>query len=81
LRRSDAGSIPAASTISKNSKGIEPRGGTVLVHLPPGFAERGPLPVLLDYAPCTSGADVQLWKLTGAGHGWPGARPDAPPLR
>jgi polyhydroxybutyrate depolymerase len=31
--------------------------------------------VLLDYAPCSSGADVQLWKLTGAGHGWPGARP------
>jgi polyhydroxybutyrate depolymerase len=31
--------------------------------------------VLLDYAPCTSGADVQLWKLTGAGHGWPGAPP------
>ena len=30
---------------------------------------------LLDYAPCSSGADVQLWKLTGAGHGWPGAPP------
>lgn len=27
----------------------------------------------LRYAPCTSGADVELWKLTGAGHGWPGA--------
>ena len=30
---------------------------------------------LLDYAPCSSGADVRLWKLTGAGHGWPGAPP------
>lgn len=27
----------------------------------------------LRYAPCTSNADVELWKLTGAGHGWPGA--------
>lgn len=27
----------------------------------------------LAYAPCSSGADVELWRLTGAGHGWPGA--------
>lgn len=27
----------------------------------------------LRWAPCTSGAEVELWKLTGAGHGWPGA--------
>ena len=27
---------------------------------------------LLVHAPCTSGAPVQHWKLTGAGHGWPG---------
>lgn len=26
----------------------------------------------LTYTPCSSGADVVLWKLTGAGHGWPG---------
>jgi len=26
----------------------------------------------LRWAPCTSGADVELWRLTGAGHGWPG---------
>jgi polyhydroxybutyrate depolymerase len=31
--------------------------------------------VLLDYAPCSSGSAVMLWKLTGAGHGWPGAPP------
>lgn len=29
--------------------------------------------VLLDYAPCATGSDVALWRLTGAGHGWPGS--------
>jgi len=27
----------------------------------------------LRWAPCKSGAEVELWRLTGAGHGWPGA--------
>ena len=27
----------------------------------------------LVYAPCATAAEVQLWKLTGAGHVWPGA--------
>ncbi len=27
----------------------------------------------LVHAPCATGAEVQLWKLTGVGHGWPGA--------
>lgn len=27
---------------------------------------------LLVWTPCTTGAEVQLWKLTGAGHAWPG---------
>jgi len=27
---------------------------------------------LLVWSPCAGGAEVQLWKLTGAGHGWPG---------
>lgn len=27
----------------------------------------------LVYAPCTSGAEVVLWKLTGSGHVWPGS--------
>jgi polyhydroxybutyrate depolymerase len=27
---------------------------------------------LLVWGPCAAGAEVQLWKLTGAGHGWPG---------
>jgi polyhydroxybutyrate depolymerase len=26
----------------------------------------------LAYAPCSTGADVEHWKLTVAGHGWPG---------
>ena len=30
---------------------------------------------LLVYSDCASGAEVQLWKLTGAGHVWPGAAP------
>lgn len=28
------------------------------------------------YAPCRAGAEVVLWKLTGAGHVWPGGRQD-----
>ncbi len=28
----------------------------------------------LRWAPCESGAEVELWKLTGAGHGWPGSK-------
>jgi poly(3-hydroxybutyrate) depolymerase len=27
----------------------------------------------LVYRPCATGAEVQLWKLTGVGHVWPGA--------
>jgi polyhydroxybutyrate depolymerase len=29
---------------------------------------------LLVYGHCRDGAEVELWKLTGAGHGWPGAK-------
>lgn len=28
---------------------------------------------LLSFAPCESGADIELWRLEGPGHGWPGA--------
>jgi polyhydroxybutyrate depolymerase len=42
---------------------------------PAGRPDAGHTATLLDFAPCTSGADVRLWKLTGAGHGWPGAPP------
>jgi polyhydroxybutyrate depolymerase len=33
---------------------------------------------LLVWAPCAGGAEMRLWKLTGAGHGWPGADPVLP---
>jgi polyhydroxybutyrate depolymerase len=42
---------------------------------PDGGEGAGHAAVLLDFAPCASGADVRLWKLKGAGHGWPGAPP------
>jgi polyhydroxybutyrate depolymerase len=36
---------------------------------------RGPdhTATLLVWAPCADGAAVEFWKLTGAGHGWPGS--------
>ncbi len=40
---------------------------------PEGRSDAGHTATLLDFAPCTRGADVRLWKLTGAGHAWPGA--------
>jgi polyhydroxybutyrate depolymerase len=30
------------------------------------------------WGPCAAGAEVQLWKLTGAGHGWPGGHVPLP---
>jgi polyhydroxybutyrate depolymerase len=30
---------------------------------------------LFVWAPCAGGAEVRLWRLSGAGHGWPGADP------
>ena len=33
---------------------------------------------LLVWAPCASDTEVRLWKLTGGGHGWPGADPILP---
>jgi polyhydroxybutyrate depolymerase len=33
---------------------------------------------LLAWAPCADASEVRLWKLTGAGHGWPGADPVLP---
>jgi len=45
---------------------------------PEGRPDAGHTATLLDYGPCTTGAGVRLWKLTGAGHGWPGAPPVLP---
>ena len=33
---------------------------------------------LLVWAPCADGTEVRLWRLTGGGHGWPGADPILP---
>ena len=41
----------------------------------PGTPDAGQTATLLRYGPCTSGAPIDLWKLTGAGHVWPGAAP------
>lgn len=30
------------------------------------------------WGPCAAGSEVRLWKLSGAGHGWPGAGPVLP---
>lgn len=38
----------------------------------PGSPEATHTATRLVYAPCSSGADVEHWKLTVAGHGWPG---------
>jgi polyhydroxybutyrate depolymerase len=50
-------------------RSLEERRGTA------GAPDAGHTAVLLDFAPCSSGADVRLWKLSGVGHGWPGAPP------
>jgi len=45
---------------------------------PEGRPDAGHTATLLDFRPCSSGADIRLWKLTGAGHGWPGGPPVLP---
>jgi polyhydroxybutyrate depolymerase len=40
-----------------------------------GSADTGQTATQHRYAPCASGAPIELWKLTGAGHVWPGAAP------
>jgi polyhydroxybutyrate depolymerase len=37
-----------------------------------GTRDAGHTATRLSYAPCDTGAEVVHWKLTGAGHGWPG---------
>lgn len=41
-------------------------------------AADGHTATLLDFGPCADGTDVALWKLTGAGHGWPGTTAPLP---
>jgi polyhydroxybutyrate depolymerase len=44
----------------------------------PGAPDASHTATRLNFAPCSSGADVVLWKLTGAGHGWPGGPSPVP---
>ncbi len=45
---------------------------------PAGRADAGHTATKLVFAPCEGGAEVVLWKLTGAGHGWPGGETPLP---
>jgi polyhydroxybutyrate depolymerase len=45
---------------------------------PEGRRDAGHTATKLSFAPCASGMDVELWRLTGAGHGWPGGRIQLP---
>jgi len=40
---------------------------------PPDSPDAGQTATLFRYTPCAGGAAIELWKLTGAGHVWPGA--------
>jgi len=46
----------------------------------PGAADAGHTATRFQYGPCRAGAEVVSWKLTGAGHVWPGGVPDYLPL-
>jgi len=41
-------------------------------------ASGGHTATLLDFGPCAADSEVALWKLTGAGHGWPGGESPLP---
>jgi polyhydroxybutyrate depolymerase len=41
-----------------------------------GSANAGQTATLWIHGPCTGGVEVDLWKITGAGHVWPGGTPD-----
>jgi polyhydroxybutyrate depolymerase len=42
----------------------------------PGTEDEGHTATRLVWRPCREGAEVVHWRLTGAGHGWPGGRTD-----
>ncbi|HEU0289520.1 MAG TPA: hypothetical protein VFR39_02035, partial [Burkholderiales bacterium] len=46
----------------------------------PGAADATHTATRYTYAPCRNGAEVVLWKLTAAGHVWPGGVQDYLPL-
>jgi len=45
---------------------------------PAGGSDVGHTATLLVWRPCAGGIEVGLWKLTGAGHGWPGGPSQLP---
>jgi polyhydroxybutyrate depolymerase len=45
-----------------------------------GTANAGHTATLLVWRPCRNGTEVSHWKLTVAGHGWPGDQPSGTPL-
>ena len=46
----------------------------------PGAADAAHTATRRQYGPCRAGAEVVLWKLTGAGHVWPGGKQNYLPL-
>ena len=62
-KRSGAGNAPHP-TLAPRERG---EGGAKRL------AGEGNTATKLVYAPCTSGAQIILWKLTGSGHVWPGS--------
>lgn len=46
----------------------------------PGASDAGHTATRLTYGPCIAGTEVVLWKLTGAGHVWPGGVENYLPL-
>jgi polyhydroxybutyrate depolymerase len=45
---------------------------------PEGRRDAGHTATKLSFAPCASGMEVELWRLSGAGHGWPGGHVQLP---
>jgi polyhydroxybutyrate depolymerase len=59
---------PAEADIAATVKGL------------PGAADAAHTATRYTYAPCRAGTEIVLWKLTGAGHVWPGGQQNFLPL-
>lgn len=62
----------------RNADGCPPEAALLETRRRPGEGGAVHTATLLAWAPCAGGSEVRLWKLTGAGHGWPGAPPVLP---
>lgn len=58
--------------------GCPPEPATLETRRRPAGDGRVDSATLLAWAPCVEGSEVQLWKLSGGGHGWPGSDPVLP---